>query len=257
MIFDKNEILKQVKEFYYFEIEQKSKLDLKVKLPLTILFVLFGVVAYFIQNLSYFPNNLVTLVFYFLFILCVIFLIITCVFLIKSFHGYDYDYMPTGTLYENDIEKIKNYYKDSYFNNLNNEQKNDLIDNDIYQYLYDNFIDCINTNFNSNFRKNKMLFRTNIFLIISVVLLFLSSIPFVATYNIRDDVIKVQIQNPQNGEIEMTTEENNDQTQNEPQPPPKPSLSKPIRMRDSVIGSTNPNINQNNTTDSTDEGDSN
>lgn len=190
MIIKESELLK---EMYYFEVERKNKLSTSLSIPIGILTFIFGIITFFLRNISCLGyNGWVIIFFCIFFILTIISLVCAIVFLIRSFYKYKYKYLPMPSDIENDIKNIKEYYKNPYFKDYKKEDIEKLIEIDFFSLFPRYYKQCIKQNINNNDRKSLYLHKTSTAIILIIIFLFLSSIPFNVRYYINQKVEKIQ-----------------------------------------------------------------
>ncbi len=174
--------------------------------------------------------------------LTIVFVLATGYFLWRSFHGYYYSYLPKASEIEHDISAIKDYYKDPYYNDVGEQKIANLIDEDIYNLLKRNYTICIDENIESNERKNDLLLKTSNSLTYTLLLLFISSIPFYLKANSTQKIHKVEVVQSIEEKNEMSDEQDNASDSREPEatPPPKPEPT-PIRsIKEGSFGEIRP-----------------
>lgn len=229
----KNREIELFKERYYFEHERNTKLTTKLGIPITILTIIFGVITYFLKNIINFNHDSWSISFYIslgIILLCVA---LTIYYLIRSYYNYTYAYFPTPQELSNDIENIKNYYKDTYFEDYKQKKIKELIENDIDSLILNYYKECSEINVTQNDRKSKYLHKSSSTLIVIIIFLFLSSIPFYKLYYSNSKIQKIEIINSNRKVLQMT-----DKDKEKPKDPP--SKPKPSGIRQIKEGEEKP-----------------
>ncbi|MEC3814151.1 hypothetical protein PNF30_16195 [Bacillus safensis] len=218
---------------YYYEIEQKEKLNSRVTIPIGVLTLLVGLVIYYFKNIKDIDLNgwgIVFFVVYILFILSIVF----CGYLVfKAYYNYTYHYLPDPTTFQNDTNKIIDYYETNYETFFKNEgAKSELISDEINKMLCNYYKECTTQNVNMNKLKVTYLRYAGYATVIALFLALFTVLPF--QFSIKDDKVnKVEIQqldevitelNKLNKGEQMKMNNNNTSSQT---PPPKPQPSGP------------------------------
>lgn len=191
----RNKEIELFKERFYFEHERYTKLTAKLGIPITILTLVLGVITYFLKNFISFNNNFWYISFYITFGIVIIFVFFTIYYLVRSYYNYAYAYFPTPKDLSNDIDKIENYYKDDFFKDYQKEKIDELIETDIDLLILNYYKDCSEKNTFQNDRKSKYLHKSSSALILIIIFLFLSSIPFYKINLSNNKIQKTEIIN--------------------------------------------------------------
>ena len=222
------------KDMYYFELDRKEKLNSKVNLPITITILICGAIVYFSKSINMFGIDLISILFWFFYAGLLISTIITVYYICKSFYDYPYEYIPTASDFENDINNLQEYYEDPYFDDIEKDKKQELLQNDINKLIADNYKKCIDKNIISNDLKTEYLLRSSAGIIVTIIALILCSIPFFLKLNEYSDIHLVEIENIKKGSITMCKEEP------KKSPPPKPKPTPTRQLHEGVIGKVVP-----------------
>lgn len=227
---EQERFLEYLKERYYFELERKEKLNANVNNPMTLIIIVLGVITFFVQNSIALGWDVLSIFFYVFLSLAATSVLVSGYFLVRSFYRYHYSYLPMASGVENDLSRIKNYYKDPYFRNHSEDEIARLIDDDVFNLYSKKYIDCIDRNIVSNERKNEQLMKTSSLLILGLFFLFMSSIPFFLKTNSFLAIHKADIANGNQENSIMADEKEKTSDSKEPpeQPPPKPETT-PVR----------------------------
>ena len=210
-------------EQYYFEHERHEKLISRLGIPITVLTLIFGIIAFFLKSVLPLKFEIWFIVFYVLFAFVVIFTAFVVYHLIKSYYNYDYSYLPFSVDLKKDFDNIRKYYDGPYFNELSVKQKERKIEETIDELLINYYIESNVNNTKNNDTKAKHLHLATTSLIRSIIFFFLCSIPLLIIINDSTDYIeKVKIINFQ--EIEDIMSDKKKKEKPKP-PPPKPKPS--------------------------------
>lgn len=220
-------LFEHYKETYYREFKRKDSLNSSINIPLTIITLLVGVLAFFINNL---PNNILSLsvIFFYIFLLgFMFFLIFSVYFFIRSIFNHTYGYIPNSV-------SIDKYYNElSRYNSRVKELNKIEIDNEINNLLKEQYCKFSKFNYESNNKKSGYIHHTTLFLILGIIFSSCCGIfYFVNKYNQPVEAFKVEIINTKGGSMldddktnnsNNSNATNNQQTQNnEPQIPQRP-----------------------------------
>jgi len=114
------------KDMYYFELDRKEKLNAKVNLPITIIMLICGAIVYFTRSINMFGIDLISIFFWILYAGLLISTIITVYYICRSFYDYPYEYIPTASDFEKDINNLQEYYEDPYFDDIEKDKKGSI-----------------------------------------------------------------------------------------------------------------------------------
>ena len=220
------------KDMYYFELDRKEKLNSKVNLPITIIILICGTIVYFTRSINMFGIDLISIIFWFLYAVLLISTIFTVYYICRSFYDYPYEYIPTASDFEKDINNLQEYYEDPYFEDIEKDKKQELLQNDINRLIADNYKKCIDKNIISNDIKTEYLLRSSAGIIVTIIALILCSIPFFLKLSEYNDVHLVEIENTKKGSITMCKEKE----ELKKSPPPKPKPTPTRQLHEGVIG---------------------
>ena len=170
--------IKFLKEIYYFELDRKDKLNSKLTIPISISIVLFGVLSYFLKNIPPVFNDPIWSIFLIFFFFSAVFAIRSVYFIVRSFLRFTYKYLPSAGVLNSDYQDIYDYYHGEYFDSIETKEKLELIENHIDEIMRENFIECIDQNIQSNDLKNKYISKSINSIIITMILILVTSIPF-------------------------------------------------------------------------------
>lgn len=183
------------KDLYYFEHQRRSKLTTNLAIPIAILTLVFGVITYYLRNLTLLGRDVWSVLFYIGFCATFLSVLLAIYFLIRSYYNYGYAYLPMPSDITGDIEGVKKYYEHPYFRRYGKEQKERLIQEDVDSLILGYYKRCLEINFRNNNRKSKYLHHCSSALIAVIVFLFASSIPFWIRYHSSAKVQKVEAAN--------------------------------------------------------------
>lgn len=214
-----NELSKFYEKLYFHEIDMREHLTSRLQIPLAILVVLIGFLAYMLKNLSYETWTLPFSLFVAFYVLSIIFTLLALIFLVKSWIGFEYSFLPSAKEtegYRNDlIETYKGF-----------EESSQLVDKYLGRYLYDYFVDCSSINTANNDKRSMNLHYSRICIISAVLLAFIAFVPFrfgKIDKSCKSTPVNVNIVGPvefKEKPVNQTTP--NPSPQPKPSPPPKP-----------------------------------
>lgn len=211
---DKHEFLK---EHYFFEISRRHQLTSALSIPIGIVAILGGVLAFFLQNIkpSFSPSSLVLTI---LLVLAVYFVIRTIYFIIKSYHNYTYGYVATP-------KQLMEYYKQliEYYKSIGSST--DEADKELELQINDQYAHYASQNTRNNDSKSEYLHKANSNLIYSLVLVTVCAGPYLfITQSGEDRVQKFELVGVeklfQKGGAAMSNEQPPQQPVEKPRPPP-------------------------------------
>ncbi|EOP60918.1 hypothetical protein IKQ_06149 [Bacillus cereus VDM053] len=228
---------------YYFELEQKEKINNRITIPMGVITLLAGLAVYYFKGLSNIELSIWGWAFFAIYgsYIMTIFIAIRLVF--KAYYNYKYSYLPRPDIIENDITAIINYYDSNYEQYFSQDgSKEELIEKDINNAVYSYYKNSTSSNIGMNERKLKYLRYAGNTLLIAIFLAALSIIPY--QFSIKENKeIKVEVK--QFNEISKKIEEgvkkmgqtSNTNQNNNPAPPPKPQPSEPRVVPEEFDGS--------------------
>lgn len=165
---EKSLIYRIVKERYLWEHERKNELNNIISIPLGFMSVVMGCLAFFFNNQ---PQNSDAVLFI-LYHICISLSILCLVFCLFCFYfhqtGYTYCYISSpDKLYEYEQNYIKNFRE----NNV--EVDYNVINDNVYSFLYEQYVNAATKNKNNNERKIK--FYRYLIISIFVCIIFLGT----------------------------------------------------------------------------------
>jgi hypothetical protein len=201
---EKSLVYRTVKERYLWEHDRKNELNNIISIPLGLMSILIGCLAYFFNNQ---PKNSDTLLFilYHIFITISIICLIFCLYCFY-FHqtGYTYCYISSpDKLFEYEQNYIKN------FNDNNVEVDYNIINDKVCMFLYEQYANAATKNKTNNERKIK--FYRYLIMSITVCIIFLG-VTFYCRVNLENQEIlptKIKIASPIELEINKEIPINN------------------------------------------------
>ena len=213
-------------KMYRFEVERKNSLNSRLGIPISILTLVFGVIAYYLRNLSNLGLDVWSVLFCIFFVGTLCFVVLTIISLIRAFYNYAYAYLPRPSQISADVEEIKKYYEHPYFKNCKEQEIERLIEDDVSFLIGELYSECSEINITRNDAKSRHLHRANTMLIGIIICLFLSSLPFHKKYYSHPRIQKIEIVNSREEVIKMSNGENQN-TQEPKSPPSEPAPPKP------------------------------
>ena len=168
---DEDKLFKLYEKFYFHEIDIRERLNSRLQIPLTIIALLFGFLAYMLQNKCDKVGNFSETLFWILFSLSIIAVCFSIMFFIFSWYSYKHKLLPSAISTDQYKDELVEHYKD-------HEDPEKLVKKYLKKYLYDYYRDFSSENTIINDRKSFYLHLTNLSLIFSIVFSFLTFIPY-------------------------------------------------------------------------------
>jgi len=168
---NKKDLFRLYEKLYFHEIDMRENLSARLQIPLAILVVLIGFIAYMLRNISPTPINAIFMAFLLFYCLCIVFIVLGILFLVRSWLGYEYTFLPSAKDTEDYRALLIETYK-SY------ENSDELVQKYMMEYIYRYFIECSSTNTVNNDNRSMNLHYARISIICSLVLAFIAFIPF-------------------------------------------------------------------------------
>lgn len=223
------------KELYFHDFERKDEINNSIAIIYGALPLIFAAGMIIAKELDAPFNNfeiwtILLLTFAFIPLLFSFF------YLTKAYIRYKYSYIP----YANDLYKYECDLKQYYCTvGQDKEVSQKSANEDIIEYLSEKYSEYSGYNQIQNERKLGLRYKGIISIIISMVLLVTSGIPYAINSVTQSEVQKVEIANIK--EIIMATNQQNQQnqqgqtTQTQPQPSPQSQLTKPLPPAGRII----------------------
>ncbi len=227
---NKEKLFQLYEKLYFDEIERREKIYSRLQLPLAILILIFGILAYMLQNASYSAFTIAVYSFWVLFLIACGCFSLTTLFFKRSWLGYTYRLLPTP-------EDTEKYRKDCIDLYKDYENCDELVDGAIFQYLFDAYVDYSSWNMANNDARSLNLEKTGKSLLITFLFCILTFGPFFLggldksknSTDTKNTITKTQVIKKQGGVnkmVEITAERPT------PTPPPPPPPPPPREIRD-------------------------
>lgn len=168
----KNDLLEKFKELYFFEFQRKDSINSGANFLLALSTIYGSIIVFYFNSLPLFVKSFTSISFYFLLIASLLFFGLSLLHFRKFLSGRDYQYIS----YPDEILE--------YLNELSEYNKKVQIEEeaDVTEEYLDMMIDQASESAKINFKanNNKMLSYNNTvrFLLISLLLLMITSVPF-------------------------------------------------------------------------------
>ena len=173
------------KEHYFFEINRKHQLTNALALPIGLLTVIGGILAYYLKHLVY-SGGIVPVLYSALVVVALYFVGKTVYYLICSYHDYTYSYIATP-------DELLDYHKNLIQHHANNISQ---ADDDLHDYVLEQYSKKASINTWNNDSKSEYLHEANTNLIYSLILILLISAPYFYLNNHDSEkVYKVELTN--------------------------------------------------------------
>lgn len=178
--------LELYKQMYYFELEQKEKINSRVTIPLGVIVALIGLSGYLFKYIRKMPNEIWvgyyrTFLFIFIALICISIMIMA-----MAYYGYEYMYICIPSKIEENYNKTKEYYDanyDEYFKEETSRSKDELIKDDFNENIIKQYIETTDNNSKLNEKKLNLLRKLGWTLLLSVVSGGISYLLFIINYN--------------------------------------------------------------------------
>ncbi len=220
--------LNHCKEAYYFELERKDRINSNVNIHITIITIVIGAIAFFLNNLPDPQINIILImIFYLSLLLSSVFTLIVFYIIFKTITGYKYEFIASTETFENYINDVNAYNKQV--------SKNEKIDinTKFENLLFKQFCKCATRNQINNDKKSGYLNSLSRKLSITVILIFFTSIPFfILNFTPENKIQNIRIINFEDSEMLDKKDEtpinkntnDSDKTNNQkPEPPKEPT----------------------------------
>jgi len=229
-------------KLYFHEIEAREKINGRLQLPMVLIISMLGAIAYMLQNLQRSYIDIWTILFLATLAATAVFLCIAIYNFIRSWFGNTYDFLPTPI----DSSEYLNLLNTTY---AEFDEKNQLIDQYLDEYLYDSYIHCATKNASCNDKRSIYLHKSHGYIITTSVSLLICFIVFYfgsLEKKPSKDPIQVSIQNLDFLKGVIMTESQTPKVENPqqkptpkkiPPPPPKPPTPRQIREGIEIIPS--------------------
>ncbi len=169
------------KEWYNEENDRCYKLYSRITLLFSIISLLLVAILFVIKKTLLSNINMTIfswIIFYLFFLGCIIATIIAIILFFKTFYDYEYSFYPELNIIDTYFNQLETHYEKEYYNGLNAEQKEKKIKQDRNDVICKIRKECIKTNRLANDNRSKLIHYTYTFIIISIVFLFLSALPY-------------------------------------------------------------------------------
>ena len=168
---DEEKLFDLYEKLYFHEIDVRERLNSRLQIPLAIIALLFGFLAYMLQNkcsrIGTFPETI-----FWVFLSLSFIMVCFCIlFFILSLYSFKHKLLPSAISTDQYKQELIEHYKD-------HEDPEKLVKKYLKQYLYDYYRDFSSENTIINDRKSFYLHVTNLFLIISLIFSFFTFIPY-------------------------------------------------------------------------------
>lgn len=186
------------REIYYREIERKNDLEKSLVLPAGLITALCTALFYFITKFNFSCCLWLRILFVILTCLATGCIGVTIYYLFKAYNnftfGYEYHYIPYCGFIEEYYIDLIDYYSKRHKQKMIVMRKTE---ERFKKYFIDQYIEKSDENMYNNDMKQSYLYRARVFLIFSLISIFLLVIPYgLNYYNYSNSMRKVIIVNP-------------------------------------------------------------
>ena len=172
------EQLERFREMYYFEHEERNKIDISMSIRTALFGILIGVFSYVTFNLPDYSCSVVSMVFYILYLLTYLPIILTIIYIFKTLNSrkYLYAYLPEPEKIKQYFDDLRSHYGDEFYEK---ESLEDLLREDYYEFYIRRFSEDATVNTIINTLKKSYRARATYALLSSWIILFCSLFLFV------------------------------------------------------------------------------
>jgi len=216
-----------LKEQYKWELERHDRINQSLSLPIGVVVLLVGVLAYCGRTFSTCTWGPWSCVLAFLTLSLLAAVILAVVFLTHSFYGYKYAYLSTAGEFFDYATELEQHYSSQPRVALPA-----LVEDRIRRLLIVEYAKCATRNTQNNDTKSKYRHRAATCIAIALAILFLILVPLCAVSLCESvsPVQKVQLMGP-SGKGQDMTDDGSDQEQIPPVPEPQPDEPQPPKVR--------------------------
>lgn len=163
------------KELYFKENERRQDVNSALNIPLAVITALSSGTYFLITSFDYIIESFLSIIFILLMIFTGISLLISIYFLIRAFSDFSKGYEYSGIPYVNELydwhQELEDYSK-------RYDLADDFTDENFEKFLLKNLVKHTAHNMYVNDKKLKNIYLSKKFLIVSLVLIFISLVPF-------------------------------------------------------------------------------
>ena len=165
-----------IKDQYSFELERKNQLSIALNLPTGVLIVLGSLLGFFAKEFPYDLSPVITIIFFLILGIAMILFFIAVCYLIQSFFGYKYSFIPTPGRLKDYYDKLLHHHRSlyDYYKSLEEyygvePKENDypkpeeLAKQDFQEFLSQKYISATNKNAKNNNSKSARLHSAKFF----------------------------------------------------------------------------------------------
>jgi len=216
------------KELYFHEIDMREHANARVQIPLAITVSLVGAASFMLTNVTFSIESFIAKLFFAALGCGYMLIALSIIFLIRSWWGYTYNFLPSAESSEKYRVKLIETYKPF-------DDGESIAENYFKDYLKEKFISCSSLNTRCNDKRALQLHRANGFLI--AALLAISTAYFIYYMSgLKSE--QTQIQPPlASTMLEQVRNVTEKETPAKPPAPPKPPESRVIKEGVKVIPS--------------------
>lgn len=160
-------------KIYYYELDQREKLESRLKIPMTIFAIEFSMALFLFNKIIVIKNFSPDEFFWVIYTGGCVSLIISIFFFIKSWYGYKYKLIPTSI-------DIENYYRDTkeHYYKIDTDKFESWTNEAFQEYLLESYRNYGAYNTINNDRKSYNLHNCISTLLISFILFAISYYPY-------------------------------------------------------------------------------
>lgn len=149
-------------EMYKNEFDRRDKLTSQINIPVIVTTVIFGAFTYSIQHIGAVQSTIPMVIAIIAFIVLVASILVSAIFIILAFYGYEYEYIATPQ----SIDKYYNQLCEFYKNSANKVQ---IIEDAFETYLINDYCKCSETNTLNNDKRSTYLHDARTAIIVAII----------------------------------------------------------------------------------------
>ncbi|WP_160398495.1 hypothetical protein [Paenibacillus sp. MMS18-CY102] len=187
--------IEHFKEMYYYEHEQKEKINGRIQTPIGFLTLLIALDAFYINGMEDIQKGTSGMAFFILLSLFSLSLLGIVYLLIRSYYAYSYKYIPVPSVLESKANEYATHF-DTYYEQYKDYykiSKDDCITNEIDKNMYHYYMITTETNMMLNEKKLTYLRKVGYAMIISLILGLVSLVPYFIAHE-KNDVQKIEVE---------------------------------------------------------------
>lgn len=161
-----DDVFRLYERLYFWEIERRDRIDARVPVIIVLVLALVSLQSYLLNKLLPLMNDDYVIASVILLGISLGTLIVAIVYLLMSWHGHDYAYLPNAMALEDRRDVLRRHLDDA---NVDDAEKEDWLAAYTSKDLFEYYVECGSLNFDNNNSKSTRLYVTFNWLIGSIV----------------------------------------------------------------------------------------